>query len=420
MSLSNRFRLDPNTFGALRSNRFKIFLFTQAIAMTGVWIQKIATSWLVYRLTESSFKLGLIELLGNAPMFIIGLIAGAWLDKHDKRKTLIAAQLFIVIHSLVLSFLTYTDLIQYWHILLLSLFMGITIAIELPARQSALLLMIDKKEYIKSAVSLQSIVFNTSRLVGPSIAGFIIYYLGEKWCFIISTILFIPVVVTFFFLKFNADVKNTTSNKKNMFQDVVEGIKYVKNYRPLRIMFVFLSVFGFFSYTYAVMFPIYAKDILGGQSQLLGFLMGFFGLGAIFGAFTVASKMNLNSMAKSISKASFLYVFFMFIFAISTNEIISLLAVIPAGFGLIATFIGSNTMFQFVSADHMRSRVISLYLITNVGLGPIGCFVAGYLMEYISPQTTMVIWCIIMFLASLYLFINLKHAKSTKDTRLTV
>lgn len=407
MTIRDRFRLDPNTFGALKSNRFKAYLFMQTIAMVGVWVQKVATSWLVYRLTDSSFKLGLIELLGNAPMFIIGLIAGAWLDKHDKRKTLIIAQLFILAHSFTLSILTYSDVIQYWHILLLSLFMGITTAIELPARQTALLLMIDKKDYLKSAVSLQSMVFNVSRLVGPSIAGFIIYYLGEKWCFIISTILFLPVVITFFFIKFNNET-NTSSSNKSMLNDIIDGINYVKNYKPLRIMFIFLSIFGFFSYTYAVMFPIYAKNILGGNSQLLGFLMGFFGLGAIFGAFSVASKMKLDSMIVSISNASLIYVIAMFIFAISTNKIISLIAVIPAGFGLIATFIGSNTMFQFISADHMRSRVISLYLMTNVGLGPIGCFAAGYLMEYISPQTTMLTWCFIMFLASLYLLFNRK------------
>ncbi len=407
------FRLDPNTFSALKSRDFTIFLAGQSAAMTGVWVQKFANSWLVYRLTESPLKLGFIELLANAPIFIVGLLAGAYLDQHDKRKTLILTQFLTMLHAVIMAILVFTNTINYYFIMALSLYLGIVSAIDMPARQSSILLMVENRKTLKSALALQSMTFNLSRLIGPSIAGFIVYYAGEGFCFLLTAILYLPVLFVLYKIKFS---EMPHDNKKhNMIKDVADGLKYVKNFYALRTMFIFLAVFGLFSYSYTVLFPIFAKDILHGNSRLLGFLMGLFGFGAIIGAFSVASIMHLEAMPKPVLKVSLLYSLSLAVFAISPYPALSMITVIPAGLGLVATFIAANTLFQTISSVEMRSRVISIYTIVNLGLGPIGCFFAGSVTEYIPPQATMLIWSFIMMLASFYLFLNMK--KVNKEIR---
>lgn len=401
-------KLDPNTFSALKSRNFKIYLAGQSAAMTGVWVQKLANSWLVYSLTNSPLKLGIIEVLANAPIFIVGLFAGAYLDKHDKRKTMLTTQFLTMLHALVMAILVLTNHINFYIIMVLSLYLGIVSAIDLPARQSSILLMVENRKDLKSALSLQSMTFNLSRLIGPSLAGFIVYYAGEGLCFLITAILYIPVLFSVYIIKLK-DMPQENMKEQNMVKDVIDGLKYVKYFYSLKTMFIFLSIFGLCSYTYTIMFPIYAKDILHGDSKLLGFIMGFFGFGAIFGAFSVASLMKLENMPKPIIIVSFLYSICLSIFAISTIPALSLFIVIPAGLGLVATFIASNTLFQTISSTEMRSRVISIYTIVNIGLGPIGCLLAGILTEYIIPQAALLLWCFIMFSASIFLLKNMKR-----------
>ena len=400
-------RFDPNTFSALKSREFKIYLAGQSAAMTGVWVQKLASAWLVYRLTQSPLKLGLIELLANAPIFIIGLLAGAYLEKHDKRNTLMFTQFLTMVHALIMAVLVLTNTINYYMIMGLSLYLGIVSAIDMPARQSSILLMVENRKDLKSALALQSMTFNLSRLIGPSIAGFIVYYAGEGFCFLLTALLYIPVLYALYIIKFK-EMKYDNHKKQNMVKDVADGFKYIKNFYSLRTMFIFLGIFGLFSYSYTVMFPIFARDILQGDSKLLGFLMGLFGFGAIMGAFSVASLVKLEEMPKPVVKVSLLYSISLALFAISPFPGLSMLLVIPAGLGLVATFIASNTLFQTISSIEMRSRVISIYTIVNLGFGPIGCFLAGSITEHIPPQATMLIWCFIMMMASLFLLINMK------------
>ena len=237
------FRLDPNTFSALKSRNFTLFLAGQSAAMTGVWVQKLANSWLVYRLTESPLKLGLVELLANAPIFIVGLLAGAYLEQHDKRKTLMVTQFLTMLHAVIMAILVLTNTVNYYLILILSLYLGIVSAIDMPARQSSILLMVESRKTLKSALSLQSMTFNLSRLIGPSIAGFIVYYAGEGLCFLLTAVLYLPVLYVLYTIRFNEMPHD--KKKHNMINDVAEGLKYVKNFYSLKTLFIFLAIFGY-------------------------------------------------------------------------------------------------------------------------------------------------------------------------------
>ena len=406
--------MSVHTFDALKSKNFSIYMVGQSVALTGMWVQKLATSWLVYRITDSAFLLGLVELLSNAPIFVIGLLAGAWLEKHDIRKLIIFTQTLTLIHALVLAILLYTNTLQLWHILVLSFYLGIVFSIDMPARQASLILMVNKNSDLKSAIALHSVVFNLSRLVGPTLAGFIIYYSSEASCFAITAVAYIPVIAALFYIKFKA--RNFKEKKKqNILKDIIDVMKYSKNEYHIATIFIFFIVIGFFSYSYTVMLPIFAKDVLGGNSQNFGFLQGFFGLGAMVGAFAVATFVTLRKLPAAIIAFSSIYSVSMILFAISTNFYFSLIMMIPAGLGLVSSHISTNIYLQSASRDDMRGRIASLYSIGVYGLGPLGAFFAGIVTEHSSPQISVIVWSIFMLLASLVLFIKLKKLNKTLE-----
>lgn len=350
--------------------------------------------------------------MSNAPIFIIGLLAGAWLEKHDIRKLIIFTQILTLVHALVLAVLIYTDTLELWHILFLSLYLGIVFSIDMPARQASLILMVNKNSDLKSAVALHSVIFNLSRLIGPTIAGFIIYYSNEAACFTITSITYIPVIIALFYIKFRA--RNIVEKKKqNILKDVLDVMKYSKNEYHIATMLIFFIIIGFFSYSYTVMIPIYAKDVLLGDSQNFGLLQGFFGLGAMLGAFYVATFVTLKKLPQAIIIFSTLYSVSMIIFGISTNFYLSLLIMIPSGLGLVSSHISTNIYLQSTSREDMRGRIASLYSIGVYGLGPIGAFFAGFVTDYTSPQISVIVWSIFMLQASLILFIKLKKLNKT-------
>lgn len=397
-----------HTFDALKSKNFSIYMAGQSVALTGMWVQKLATSWLVYRTTESAFLLGLVELLSNAPIFIVGLVAGAWLEKHDIRRLIIATQILTLLHALIMALLIFTDTIQMWHILFLSFYLGVVFAVDMLARQASLILMVNKNSDLKSAIALHSVIFNLSRLIGPTAAGFIIFITDEAICFAITAVSYIPVIAALFIIKFRAR-ENKVAKKQSIIQDIVEVVKYSKNVYYMRVMFAFFIVVGFFSYSYSVMLPIYAKDVLHGSSQLLGFLQGFFGLGAMTGAFAVATFITMRKLPNAIFTLVLLHSICMIIFGLSTNHYFSLVMMLPAGFGLISSLIATNIYLQSAVRSDMCGRAASLYSIGIYGLGPLGAFFAGIMTERFSPQITVVIWCSIMIISAIVFGFRLKR-----------
>ncbi len=397
-----------HTFDALKSKNFSIYMAGQSVALTGMWVQKLAASWLVYRTTESAFLLGLVELLSNAPIFIVGLVAGAWLEKHDIRRLIIATQILTLLHALIMALLIFTDTIQMWHILFLSFYLGVVFAVDMPARQASLILMVNKNSDLKSAIALHSVIFNLSRLIGPTAAGFIIFITDEAICFAITAVSYIPVIAALFIIKFRAR-ENKVAKKQSIIQDIVEVVKYSKNVYYMCVMFAFFIVVGFFSYSYSVMLPIYAKDVLHGSSQLLGFLQGFFGLGAMTGAFAVAAFITMRKLPNAIFTLVLLHSICMIIFGLSTNHYFSLVMMVPAGFGLISSLIATNIYLQSAVRSDMRGRAASLYSIGIYGLGPLGAFFAGIMTERFSPQITVVVWCSIMIISAIVFGFRLKR-----------
>ena len=400
------FSFDPDTFSALRSRSFRIFIAGQSVSLIGLWMQKMALSWLVYRITESAFKLGLIELLSQAPIIFAGLFAGAWLDRHDIRRTLMATQTLSLLHAAVMAVLLITDSINFYWVVAMSFYFGLVNSVGLPARQSAVIYMVETKHQLKSAIAIHSMIFNLSRLIGPSIAGFIIFYTGESACFIINACAYLAVIYALHIIRFND--RTITAKKQNPLKAMAEGFKYIAEFFPLRIIIIFFIFYASFSYSYAVLFPIFAKDVLHGGARLLGFLMAGIGLGAFLGGLVMASVIKMRQLPMAVGVASLVHIISYTLFALSENMSLSLFLTFPIGIGMVATFISVNTLVQSISADDKRSRVISIYTICNVGFGPIGAFLAGVMAEYTNAEAAAIICTGIMFIGTIILWIFMR------------
>ncbi len=397
--------LNPATFSALKSRNFRNFLLGQSVALTGLWLQRLTNIWLVYTLTNSAFKVGLLEFTTNVPIFLFGLFVGTWIDKHDNRKTLLATQIFSMIANSILFLLLILNIAEYWHLLVICFALGIITAIDLPTRQNSVVLMIDNKAQLKSAVSLHSMVFNTSRLVGPALAGVIIYFFGEVVCYAIATLCYLPIAIILSKMKFRE--RKVVQNNDSPIKSTIDGIKYVGESYILRSVFSYLVVFAFFGYVYTILFPIFAQEILGGNSKLLGYLMGGVGFGAVFGALFVGSRSSIRNLPRTIWLCSSIFILFMTLFTFSTIPALSILLTIPAGFGLIGAFVSTNTLIQSIADEDKRGRVISIYIICNMGMGPIGIFIAGILADIIGARPTFLICLSIMLCSVVFLYTRL-------------
>ncbi len=402
--------INPNTFAALRSKTYRTFLMGQSVALTGLWLQRLTNIWLVYQLTDSAFKVGLIEFTTNAPIFLFGLFVGAWIDKHDNRKTLLATQLSTMIVNSALFLLLISGMVEYWHLLIICFTLGVITAIDLPTRQNSVVQLIDDASQLKSAVSIHSMVFNTSRLIGPALAGVIIYNFGEIACYAVSTLCYIPIVVILSKIKFRE--LHTVKNNDSPIKSTIDGIKYVGHSYVLRSVFSFLVIFAFFGYVYTILFPIFAQEVLHGDSKLLGYLMGGVGLGAVFGALFVGSVSTIAKLPRYIWICSSTFIFFMTLFAFSPSPLLSVLLTIPAGFGLIGTFVSTNTLIQSIADEDKRGRVISIYIICNMGMGPIGTFIAGILADMIGAKYTFLFCLSVMLCGVIMLYIKLPKINS--------
>lgn len=375
-------------FPALAHRAFFCFIIGQTISMLGQWMQRLAMSWLVFRLTGSAFLLGIVEFVSLAPILVLGLMAGAWLERHDLRKALAATQVLCMLEAALLTFVTFADMASYPLLVALSLGLGIIGAFDMTARQSSVSLMVTDPAAIKSAVALNSMAFNISKLVGPSIAGLAIYAWGEGICFLISALTYLPIIYMLIF-QVRLRERQARPGGKGMLKDILEGIRHVQEEFFLRHIFRLLAAFCFFGLCYSVLFPMFSTGILGGGSQTLGWLFGTVGAGAFLGGVVVSVFIVLRRIPALIARTSAITAVSLIVFSFSENLWLSLAAAFFLGFGITTTNISVNTLCQTTTTDDCRSRVMSLYVMCTAGLGPVGGLFFGALADFIGAPHTM-------------------------------
>jgi MFS family permease len=361
-------------------------------------MQQIAMSWLVYRLTGSLVLLAAINLLVQLPSFVISPFSGVFTDRFDRHKIIIITQFCMMIEAFTLAILMFTGAIAVWHIMALGLYIGIVAAVDAPARQSLTVELVDKKD-ISNAVALNSAVFNGARLVGPSIGGLIVGWLGEGFCFLINGLSYVAVIGAM--CKMQLTPKIYHKRDARMLEELGEGVRYISNFLPIKVLLIMAATISFFGLPLTVLIPAYVGQNLGGDSQMLGFLMSAFGAGALTAAIYLAARKSVLGLAKVVMLCTALFGLGLMLLARVHTPGVALLLAFPIGFGLIASISSINTLLQTLADDDKRGRVMSIYVMAMVGMTPLGSLLQSWLEKFVSFSLCIFLYGAVCVLAAL-------------------
>ena len=376
-------------FRALYSRNYRLFFGGQGISLIGTWMQQIAMSWLVYRLTNSVFLLGLIGFSSQISSLFFSPFAGVLSDRWNRHHILVVTQSLAMIQAFILASLTLTGVVAVHHLIILSIFLGLVNAFDMPTRQAFVVEMVEKREDLGNAIALNSFLFNGARLVGPSVAGILISILGEGMCFIINGVSFLAVIIALLAMKMTPNKKD--SEKTRVLQGLKEGFIYAFGFPPIRSILFFLGWISLVGMANTTLMPVFARDILHGDSKTYGFLMAAIGVGAIIGAIFLASRKNVLGLGRIITIASGIFGIGLISFSLSHTLWLSFFLLLITGFGMMVHMASSNTILQTIVDDDKRGRVMSLYAMAFMGMAPLGSLVGGSLAGWIGAPTTLII-----------------------------
>jgi MFS family permease len=364
---------------ALRHRNFRLFTTGQSISLIGTWMQQVAVGWLVYRLTESAFMLGLVGFVSLGPGFVIAPFAGVLADRHDKRRIVIATQCVMMVQALLLGSLVLTDHITVGWILLLTGVLGAAAGFDIPARQSFLIEMVDDREDLPNAIALNSSIFNAARLVGPAIAGFAIAAVGEGWVILVNGLSYSTVLASLLAMRIRPPT--TAPPRGAVLRRLAEGFRYAFGFRPIRAILLLVATVSLLGVPFSVLLPVVATDILGGGPRTLGMLMAATGLGALGGALFLAARTSIRGLGRVIIASATLFGTSLVLFAFARSVAVALPLLALAGFGMMAQMASSNTVLQTLVDDDKRGRVMSFYTMAFTGTAPFGSLLAGTLAD---------------------------------------
>jgi MFS family permease len=373
---------------ALKHRNFRLFFSGQSISLMGTWMTRLATSWLVYRLTGSAFLLGVVGFAGQIPTFLLAPLAGVWVDRLNRRNVLLVTQFFAMLQSLALAALTLTHRINIHEIIALSAFQGLINAFDMPGRQTFLVEMVEDKEDLGNAIALNSSMVNLARLVGPSLAGAVIAISGEGYCFLIDGLSYLAVILSLALMRVHAAAIKRSA--ESMLVQFKEGWKYVSTSAPIRTILLLFAVVSLMGWPFTVLMPIFAGKILHGGPHTLGFLMGAVGVGALVSALSLAVRKTVLGLGKMIPVSTAAFGVGLIGFGLSHYFWLSLVLMLVCGFGMMQQMAASNTIIQTIVEDSKRGRVMSFYTVAFVGMAPFGSLLAGALAHAIgAPYTVM-------------------------------
>lgn len=374
---------------AFRHRNFRLFYAGQAISLIGTWIQQIALSWLVYRTTGSGFLLGLVTFCSQIPMLIFVPLAGLLSDRYDRRKLMIAAYALAAAQALTLAVLTLTGAIRMWQILLLGFLYGVIMALETPARQSLISQMVNARDDLPNAIALNSVLMNGGRLIGPSIAGLLLVFISEGWCFLINAASFTAIIASAIMMRLPH--RKAAGAHRSLSHDLAVAARYAWQTRPIRLFLLLVALISLTASPYTVLMPIFARDVFGGDAHTLGFLVGSAGLGAVIGTAFLTTRPNVFELGKLVPFTSATAGVALMLVGLSKIYWLSLVFMACLGFGIIVTAASVNMMLQTMVDEDKRGRIISFYAMAFLGMAPIGGLIAGSLAGRLgAPATAMI------------------------------
>jgi MFS family permease len=373
-----RFRL---AFRALRHRDLRLFFTGQAVSLTGTWMQQVAMSWLVYRLTGSALLLGIIGFASQFPSFLMAPFAGALADRWSRYRMVVATQLLAMLQATILATLVLTGAVALWHLVLLAVVTGLINGVDVPARQALIIRMVEGSEDLPNAIALNSSMFNAARLIGPALGGLLIGLVGEGPVFVINAASYGGVLWALALLRLPGEA---TRPAGSVLRSVIEGFRYAFGSPPIRDLLVLLSLVSLIGIPYVVLFPVFATDVLEGDARTLGLLTSCAGAGSLLGAMTLASRSTVRGLGKVIARGTGAFGLSLIAFALSRAPLLSCVLLVVCGFSMIVVSASINTVLQTIVREEMRGRIMSLYTMAFVGTTPLGSLAGGAIASHVG------------------------------------
>jgi MFS family permease len=376
-------------FRALRHRNYRLFFAGQAVSLIGTWITRIAIGWLVYRLTGSAFMLGLVSFVGLVPTFLLTPLGGVAADRWNRHRVLVCTQVILMMTSLALAYFALRGTIAVPHVIVLSALQGLCNAFDIPARQAFVVDMVEGRTDLSSAIALNSMIFNSARLIGPSIAGVLIAIFGEGLCFLIDGVSFLAVVVAL--LAMRVASREPRQARSHVLHELREGLAAAFGFAPIRAILLLMALTSLMGMPYAVLMPVFADRVLNGNAMTLGFLMAASGVGALGGALLLAMRESVLGLGRIIAGGAGVFGIALMVFGLSRSLWISLPVLIVVGLAVMVQNAASNTIVQTIVDDDKRGRVMGFFAMAFMGTMPFGSLIAGALARHLGAPATVIL-----------------------------
>ncbi|HXW63396.1 MAG TPA: MFS transporter [Candidatus Acidoferrales bacterium] len=374
-----------DTIRSLKHRNFQLFFSGQLISLTGTWMQNVAQSWLVYRLTGSSLLLGVVSFAGQIPVFPMAPLAGMVADRWNRRTIVIITQTASMILAFILSALTLAKRVTVWEVIVLAALLGVVNAFDIPARQSFLVELVGRDD-LMNAIALNSSIFNSARIIGPAIAGIVVASIGEGWCFFANGVSYVAVIIGLFLMRITPRVAERAIT--SAFDHIAEGFRFVRRTAPIRALLLLLGLVSLVGIPYTVLLPVFAKSVLHGNARTLGVLGSAAGIGALSGALTLASRRRVQGLGRWVWMACVAFGLFLILFSFSHWYMLSVLLLVPVGFSLMTQMGATNTLVQSMVPDRLRGRTMAVYSMMFMGMSPLGSILSGAAAERMGAPVT--------------------------------
>ena len=397
----------PLTLRALKHRNFQLFFGGQLISLTGTWMQNVAQAWLVYRLTGSSLLLGSVAFAGQIPVFLTSPLGGIAADRYNRQRVVISTQTASMILAFVFAALTLTHHITVTEIFVLAIMRGVVNAFDIPGRQAFIVEMVGKED-LMNAIALNSSMFNGARIIGPAIAGIVVAKVGEGWCFFGDAVSYIAVIVGLFMMRVAPRKQRPMGSP---LEHVIEGFRFVRDTAPIRLLLFLLGLVSLVAMPYTVLMPVFADRILHGGARGLGILMGATGVGALLGALTLATKTGVQGLGRWVTFSCAGFSISLIAFALSRNFWLSTVLLVPVGFCMMLQMSSSNTLIQAMVPDELRGRVMSVYSMMFMGMGPFGALIAGVIADRLGAPLAVIMGAVVGLGGAVIFGMRLPHIR---------
>lgn len=397
---------------AFKSRNYTLYFIGQLISMVGTWLQIVAEGWLIFQLSHSAFYVGLSAAASTLPSLFLSLIGGVIVDRFPKKKVILITQACSMILAFLLGILTITNNITVWHIIILAFLLGIVQAVDIPARQAYVSELVDDKKLLSSAIALNSTIYNSARVIGPTIAGLLITIFGLGMAFIFNGISYIAVITALLFIKTKVLIPKVHPNP---LKAIREGLSYAFSHPTIKSLLMATAIISTFGWSYSTLMPVIASDVFHLDAAGLGYLYAATGIGALLATMLISAYSHKLNPYLFIIGCDLLFAIGLLFFTLTTSVYLAYIFLFIVGFSLVGTFAMTNTTIQHSVSDHMRGRVMSIYALSFMGLAPLGNFEIGYVAEKFGSQFAIQISAVVIFIFGIYSYMSLKEVKNDQE-----